>query len=298
MARAGDRLAGNAPGEFFVDSTCIDCGACRVIDPAHFREGPPGLSVVHRQPATDAERTRALMALVACPTSSIGTDPLRDAGPGVAAFPEPLDGEGEVYFCGFTAESSFGAMSYLVRRKDGNVLVDSPRAAAPLLRRIEEMGGVRYMFLTHRDDVADHRRFREHFGCERILHARDVTSGTRDVERRLEGDGPQALAGDLVAVPVPGHTAGSAALLYRDRVLFTGDHLMAAEDGSRLLASRDVCWYSWPDQVRSIERLLDLTFEWVLPGHGGRFRASSPAAMRSAVEALLAGIRGTPRPGA
>jgi glyoxylase-like metal-dependent hydrolase (beta-lactamase superfamily II) len=231
------------------------------------------------------------MALVACPTSSIGTDPRQDAVAGVAAFPELLDAEAQVYFCGFTAESSFGATSYLIRRKEGNVLVDSPRAAGPLLRRLEELGGVRWMFLTHRDDVADHRRFRDRFGCERILHARDVTSGTRDVERKLVGDEPQRLAHDLQAVPVPGHTAGSAVLLYRERFLFSGDHLMGTEDGRGLEAGREVCWYSWPEQIRSMERLLDLRFEWVLPGHGGRYRAPTPAAMRRDLEALVSEMR-------
>jgi glyoxylase-like metal-dependent hydrolase (beta-lactamase superfamily II)/ferredoxin len=291
MARTAERLAENAPGPFFVDSTCIDCGVCRVIDPGHFRRGGGGLSIVHRQPDTEPERERALMALVACPTSSIGTDPRQDAAAGVAAFPELLDAEAQVYFCGFTAESSFGATSYLIRRKEGNVLVDSPRAAGPLLRRLEELGGVRWMFLTHRDDVADHRRFRDRFGCERILHARDVTSGTRDVERKLVGDEPQRLAHDLQAVPVPGHTAGSAVLLYRERFLFSGDHLMGTEDGRGLEAGREVCWYSWPEQIRSMERLLDLRFEWVLPGHGGRYRAPTPAAMRRDLEALVSEMR-------
>ena len=291
MARAALRLAENAPGTFFVDSTCIDCGACRVIDADHFRSGSSGLSVVHRQPVTPAEHGRALMALVACPTSSIGTEPLLDAAPGVAAFPELLDADAQVYFCGFTAESSFGATSYFVRRQDGNLLVDSPRAAGPLLRRLEEMGGVRWMFLTHRDDVADHRRFRERFDCERVLHARDVSAGTRDVERKLEGGEPQRLADDLVAIPVPGHTAGSAVLLYRERFLFTGDHLMGTEDGTALEAGRDVCWYSWPEQIRSMERLLDVRFDWVLPGHGGRYRAASAAAMREELERLIGRMR-------
>jgi glyoxylase-like metal-dependent hydrolase (beta-lactamase superfamily II) len=291
MARVADRLAENVPGPFFVDSTCIDCGVCRILAPRHFRRGAGGLSIVHRQPETDGGETRALMALVACPTSSIGTDPLRDAAPGVDAFPELLDESAQVYFCGFTAESSFGATSYLVRREDGNVLVDSPRAAGPLLRRMDEMGGVRWMFLTHRDDVADHRRFRERFRCERILHARDVGAGTRDVERRLEGDEPHRIADDLLVIPTPGHTAGSAVLLYREQFLFTGDHLMGTEDGGALEAGRDVCWYSWPDQIRSMERLLDLRFEWVLPGHGGRYRAASPAAMRRELEDLVAQMR-------
>jgi hypothetical protein len=60
----------------------------------------------------------------------------------------------DVYFCGFTSESSYGAWSYLIALRDeagGNVLVDSPRFAAPHVRRIKELGGVRTMFLTHQD---------------------------------------------------------------------------------------------------------------------------------------------------
>ncbi len=52
----------------------------------------------------------------------------------------------------------------------GNVLVDSPRFAGSLVRRIEEMGGVSLMFLSHRDDIADHAKFSAHFGCPRVMH--------------------------------------------------------------------------------------------------------------------------------
>src|SRR6476469_9181529 len=155
------------------------------------------------------------MALVACPTGSIGTVSRADARPAIAAFPEPV--AENVSFCGFTAESSFGAWSWLVERPEGNVLVDSPRAANPLLGAIEARGGVRHLFLTHRDDVADHAAFARKFGCERILHERDVTSDTRVVERQLAGDEPVALADDLVAIPTPGHTRGHAVLLYRGK---------------------------------------------------------------------------------
>jgi glyoxylase-like metal-dependent hydrolase (beta-lactamase superfamily II)/ferredoxin len=285
MARTAARLPENVPGPFFVDESCIDCAVCRHIQPAVFARSERDLSFVARQPSSDEERLRALMALVACPTSSIGTEPRLDATPGVRAFPERI--AESVFSCGFTSESSFGAWSYLVERPDGNVLVDSPRAAEPLLSRMAELGGVRWMFLTHRDDVADHAAIQQRFGCERILHERDVTSGTRAVERKLTGDEPLALADDLLAIPVPGHTAGSAVLLYRDTFLFTGDHLMASERDGLLHASRGVCWYSWPDQIRSMERLLDFRFEWVLPGHGGTYHAPSASAMKRELERVV-----------
>lgn len=289
MARIEERLPENAEGDFYVDASCIDCATCRLVAPTVFGSLDRDLSYVRRQPTTDEERTRAQMALVACPTASIGTVRRADASAAARAFPERLDDE--VYYCGYAAESSFGASSYLVVRPEGNVLVDSPRAAGPLLRRITDMGGVRLMFLTHRDDVADHALFRRHFGCERVLHAGDVTAGTADVERQIEGREPVRLADDLTVIPAPGHTRGSALLLYRNRFLFTGDHLMGTEDGRQIHASRGVCWYSWPEQVRSMERLLDFEFEWVLPGHGGRYRAESPAAMRQELERVLARLR-------
>src|SRR6476646_9341986 len=163
IANLALRLPENVQGEFFVDSTCIDCDACRQIAPASFRDHG-GQSSVYRQPHNPGELHRALMALVACPTASIGTTSHRSARSGVAAFPVHV--VDDVYFCGFTSEASFGAWSYLIVRppeQGGNVLVDSPRFSSPLVKRIEQMGGVSLMFLSHRDDIADHARFAAHF---------------------------------------------------------------------------------------------------------------------------------------
>jgi glyoxylase-like metal-dependent hydrolase (beta-lactamase superfamily II)/ferredoxin len=291
VATLARRLPDNAPGDFYVDGSCIDCDACRRIAPAVFEEGD-GHSYVHAQPADEESRRRALMALVACPTASIGTVAKTDASAGVSAYPERVDEN--VFFCGFTAESSFGAWSYFVERPEGNVLVDSPRAAGPLLKALEERGGVATLFLTHRDDVADHAALRKRFGCERILHRDDITAGTKDIERPLEGREPVSLGEGLLAIPTPGHTRGHAVLLYRDKYLFTGDHLAWSRRRGRLVAFRDANWYSWPETTRSMERLLDYDFEWVLPGHGGSFRAESPKAMRRELERCVAWMKTVP----
>jgi glyoxylase-like metal-dependent hydrolase (beta-lactamase superfamily II)/ferredoxin len=288
MASPAERLPDNVPGNFYVDRTCIDCDTCRRIAPSVFEEGD-GHSYVASQPGSAEERRRALMALVACPTASIGTVERSDARSGAAAFPETI--AENVSFCGFTAESSFGAWSYLVERPEGNVLVDSPRAAGPLLSALEARGGVATLFLTHRDDVADHEALHRRFACERVLHENDVTAGTREVERRLHGTEPVRLSEDLLAIPTPGHTRGHSVLLYRERFLFTGDHLAWSRRRGRLVAFRDACWYSWDEQIRSMERLLDHRFEWVLPGHGGRHQASSAGAMRTEVERCVADMR-------
>jgi len=281
MANPASRLPDNVPGDYYVDSSCIDCDTCRRVAPAVFEEGP-GHSYVRAQPSDQEERRRALMALVACPTASIGTVSKTDASAGVLAFPERIDEN--VSFCGFTAESSFGAWSYFVERPAGNVLVDSPRAAGPLLKTLAERGGVATLFLTHRDDVADHAALARRFGCRRVMHADDVTAGTRAIECKIAGTGPARLDADLTVIPTPGHTRGHAVLLHRDRYLFTGDHLAWSRRRGHLVAFRDACWWSWEEQIRSMERLLSFDFTLVLPGHGERFRAGSPAAMRREVE--------------
>jgi len=272
MALLEQRHPSNTQGDFFVDTTCIDCDLCRQIAPDTFSD-IGDQSIVHHQPETSEQEFAALKALVTCPTASIGTVTRRNAKVAVEAYPEAIDGG--VYFCGFASESSYGASSYLIVRPEGNVLVDSPRFAMPLVKRIEQLGGIKRMFLTHRDDVADHEKWAKHFGARRILHRDDVTRSTAGVEEVLTGREASVLDDDLVAIPTPGHTRGHAVLLYRDRYLFSGDHLWWSEANDGLNASQSVCWYSWTEQTKSMERLLDYQFEWVLPGHGRRVHLSS-----------------------
>ena len=288
MANPARRFPDNSPGDFYVDTTCIDCDACRRIAPSSFAEAADH-SYVARQPESEAERRRALMALIACPTGSIGTVSRQDVRTGLEAFPEPI--EDGVSFCGFTSESSFGAWSYLVERPAGNVLVDSPKVVSRLVEEFSRRGGISMMFLTHRDDVADHELFHRRFGCERVLHEWDVEAATAAVERRIPGSEPVPLAEDLLAIPTPGHTRGHMVLLYREKFLFTGDHLAWSRTRRSLTAFRDACWHSWTEQIRSMEKLLDFRFEWVLPGHGASYRADSPASMRRELERCIAGMR-------
>lgn len=267
MANPKLRLAENVEGAFFVDETCIDCDTCRQLAPASFRDHG-GQSSVYRQPATGAEAQRAMMALVACPTGSIGAGDRLNAKSGVNAFPFLI--AENVYYCGFNSEKSFGAWSYLIVRppeKGGNVLIDSPRFAAPLVRQIAKMGGVSQMFLTHRDDIAEHRAFNEKFAAARIMHAADGAESL-GVERIIEDEEAVKLDDELTAIPVPGHTRGSLVLLYKNKFLFTGDHLAWSPRRKSLTAFRSVAWYSWEKQTRSMQKLLEYDFEWVLPGHG------------------------------
>lgn len=265
MANRQRRLTANVAGNFYVDATCINCDTCRQLAPETFEE-VGGSSAVVQQPQEAPREIEAYRALLACPVGAIGTehgDPalLRIAR---AGFPLPL--EDSLYSCGFNSAKSFGANSFFIRHPDGNWLIDSPRFVKHLVEAFERMGGLSFIFLTHEDDVADADRYAAHFGARRIIHRADAQA-VPDAEWILEGSETIRLAADFQAIPVPGHTPGSHALLYGRRVLFTGDHLwweprMNGFDGPRRLV------WDRAALLHSLERLCRHRFEWVLPGHG------------------------------
>jgi glyoxylase-like metal-dependent hydrolase (beta-lactamase superfamily II)/ferredoxin len=287
MANLRKAVPENVAGDFFVDSTCIDCDTCRQIAPAVFGEAD-ATSFVKAQPGSGADRRQALQALLSCPTGSIGCQAGDDVRAVTADF--PLAVEEPVFYCGYNSPKSYGGNSYFIRHPDGNWLVDAPKFVAPIVRRLEAMGGVAHIFLTHRDDVADAERFAAHFHGRRIIH-RDELSSQPGAEVVLDDPGPWQLAPEFLAVPTPGHTKGHCVLLFRDRFLFTGDHMGWDRDHHRLSASEDYCWYSWPRQAESTARLADYRFEWVLPGHGQKVRLPADE-MRAQVLRLAGAMRG------
>jgi glyoxylase-like metal-dependent hydrolase (beta-lactamase superfamily II)/ferredoxin len=266
MANIKRQVAENVPGDFFVDETCIDCDTCRQLAHAVFAEAPDH-AYVHQQPATSEQRREALHALVCCPTGSIGSQ--GGDRPQQVMDDFPLEVEAPVYYCGFNSPKSYGGNSYLIRHPAGNWLIDSPKFLPRLVRRFEELGGIANIFLTHRDDVADAELYARHFGSRRIIHRLELASQPA-AELVLDGDEPIEVAPDFLVIPTPGHTKGHCVLLFRQRFLFTGDHLAWDRHDRQLEAFYNHCWYSWPRQTESMQRLAAYSFEWVLPGHGQR----------------------------
>ncbi|EQA43782.1 4Fe-4S single cluster domain protein [Leptospira broomii serovar Hurstbridge str. 5399] len=270
MATVSKRRSENVSGNFYVDSSCIDCETCRILAPEVFSESG-GASYVQKQPSNETESLEALRALLSCPTASIGTQDRADLQKAKQSFPSLI--QENVYHCGYHSRASFGAFSYLIVRDSGNVLIDSPRFVPSLAEKIRSLGGVRYHYLTHRDDIADHAKFREEFHCDRIIHEEDADA-VGQPEIILKGKENYRLDEDLLIIPTPGHTRGHSVLLYADQFLFTGDHLAFDPERERLIAFRNACWYSWPEQKKSMQSLTNIEFEWVLPGHGHPFQAS------------------------
>src|SRR5438067_12968755 len=102
----------SAPGEWYIDTACIDCGASRHVASDLIIERD-GKSVFARQPKTAEERLAAWRAVLVCPTASVRSE-TKQPRPQATILPQEMT-EG-VSRCGFNARSSFGAHSYFVRR--------------------------------------------------------------------------------------------------------------------------------------------------------------------------------------
>lgn len=252
----------NAPGPWFVDTTCIDCDVCREHAPEVFGRADGG-TYVKRPPATADEERRAWLGLVACPVACIGAEGLKR--PADAQFPVRIDGD--VWLCGMTLEETYGGQSYFVKRPGGNLLIDSPRPAATLHKWFESQGGVADILLTHQDDVAQADETGRKFGSRIWIHEADAVRFATDL---WKGGSEVEVRPGVRMIPVPGHTEGSVVFLVDDTYLFSGDSLAWDEDTGKLYAFRDYCWWSWPAQLDSLERLAKKKFRWVLPGHGRR----------------------------
>jgi glyoxylase-like metal-dependent hydrolase (beta-lactamase superfamily II) len=273
------------PGDWYIDNACIDCGASRHVAPGLVIERN-GKSVFARQPQTSDEQLAAWRAVLVCPTASVRSE-TKQPRPLARPFPQAVtDG---VWRCGFNARSSFGAHSYFVARLGGNLLVDSPRYAAELVKWFEDAGGIAHILLSHQDDVADADKYAEHFGARAWIHHEDRQAApyASDV---IEGESARAIVPGLVAIPVPGHTRGSVVYLLDDRVLFTGDSLAWSMRDQDLVAFRDACWYSWSTLGASLAKLADYRFEWVLPGHGWPAHCQAPE-MNARLRALVTRMR-------
>ncbi len=263
MARLDSAHPDNVEGPWFVDTRCIRCDVARHWAPGLIEMDSTGRSYLARQPQSPQESAALWRASEACPTKSIGNIEIRR--PPKPPFPFELTPG--VLALGHNAESSFGAHSYLIERPDGNLMVDSPRYMRGLAERVDDLGGIRYVLLSHRDDVADADRWAERYGADVWIHAADADAAPYATVI-LDGEGPTPVSPGAVAIPAPGHTEGSVVFHVDELWLFTGDTLHWNHRRSELDVTPEQTFYSWDVLANSMDRLSGLTVEWVFPGHG------------------------------
>ncbi|MER6569977.1 MBL fold metallo-hydrolase [Streptomyces sp. NPDC001093] len=278
---------GQAGPAWEIRENCVNCDVARQLAPETVVEAG-ARSVLLRQPADEAEELALARAAVACPVRAIRR------GPGeLPAAPFPMRLDGEVHLCGHNSARTFGANAYLVRRPEGNLLVDTPRWTPAVAASYEELGGIAHVLLTHRDHTAHAQRFARHFGARVWIH-----EGDRDAapyaDTVLRGREPVDVLPGVTARPVPGHTRGSVVYVVDERYCFTGDTLYWSRTAQDLEVFETVVWYSRAELAESLLRLAEQArFSWVLPGHGDR--CHRPAGeLHERLLGLVARMRGRP----
>lgn len=73
MADKNAKIAGQAPGRWYVDASCIGCSLCTTTDPDVF-EMQGDVALVIAQPAGADAESLAAQAMSECPAQAIGND--------------------------------------------------------------------------------------------------------------------------------------------------------------------------------------------------------------------------------
>ena len=128
MANIHKRVAEDVPGDFFVDSTCIDCDTCRQMAPAVFAEAGDHAFVHAATPNADAASTVPCAHWSAARPARSAVSATIDPQAVMDDFPLPV--EDPVFYCGFNSPKSYGGNSYFIRHPAGNWLIDSPKVPA------------------------------------------------------------------------------------------------------------------------------------------------------------------------
>jgi glyoxylase-like metal-dependent hydrolase (beta-lactamase superfamily II) len=165
---------------------------------------------------------------------------------------------------------TFGGKGFLVVGPKYNVLVDTPACTPRVIQAVRACGGLRYIFLSHRDEIGELQALRRALGGAVIAHRSEahLVRGGAD----LVFDKDFEVEPGMWVVHTPGHSPGSACLLMhrgRLKMLFTGDHVLRRRAGVPAPLKFPWTW-DWEAQVASARRLLDLEFDYLIPSHDDR----------------------------
>lgn len=135
-------------------------------------------------------------------------------------------------------ESPFPGLTthaYLLTRDMGNVLFYNTNRQTDIEKMLA-LGGVRYQFLSHRDELGDSiLQIRKQFDALLGGHLNEQAEFAEVCTPDIVFFKRQKLLENVEVIPTPGHTPGSCCFLVHsahDRTyLFTGDTLYLTDDG-------------------------------------------------------------------
>jgi glyoxylase-like metal-dependent hydrolase (beta-lactamase superfamily II) len=182
------------------------------------------------------------------------------------------------------------ARAFLLQRSHGNLLVYCAPTIEAEAAAIEELGGVSRQYLNHWHETLL-GCVSETIGAPLIVHEDDRERAAERCEVGETFSTRAVLDGDFELIPIPGHTPGATAYLWRG-ALFTGDsiYLRDGEWVAAVLDSSDRERY-----VESLELLREVDFDLLVPwaATGGQpfYAETDKADARRRIDAIVERVR-------
>jgi glyoxylase-like metal-dependent hydrolase (beta-lactamase superfamily II) len=163
-----------------------------------------------------------------------------------------------------------GTNTYVFGGRERTVLDPGPDEAAHLEAILATGANIRWILATHthRDHSPLVVKLAQRTGAI-VIGLPPPRDGRQDesfAPNHMPADGERLLLGDsaVIAIHTPGHASNCVCyLLERERLLFTGDHVLEGVSPVILPPDGDMSAY-----LASIDKLLPMEFDRIAPGHG------------------------------
>ncbi|GET35857.1 MBL fold metallo-hydrolase [Microseira wollei] len=165
---------------------------------------------------------------------------------------------------------TLGATAYFIVKNDVNILLDCPAPDEENQLFLQERGGVRWLFITHRGGIGKHvKEIQQTFGCEILIQEQEayLLPGLTVTTFQKEF----TLSPTSQVIWTPGHSPGSSCLYDGESggVLFTGRHLLPNRQGNPV-PLRTSKTFHWRRQINSVNMLREVfsseTLQYICPG--------------------------------
>lgn len=164
---------------------------------------------------------------------------------------------------------TLGATAYFIVENQTNILVDCPAWDEINQTFLQEHGGVRLLFLTHRGAIAKAREIQEATGCEILIQEQEayLLPGLKVTVFEREF----VVSDRMKAFWTPGHSPGSSCLYHNGSggVLFSGRHLLPNREAAPVPLWTPKTFH-WPRQINSVKSIIDRfspeTLQYICPG--------------------------------
>lgn len=164
---------------------------------------------------------------------------------------------------------TFGGTAYLIVRNEGNILIDCPAWTDTYQQFLQSIGGVQWLFITHREAIGKAPAIQKYFDCHLLIQEQEAYLLPKLPLTTFRQE--YTLTPTTQVIWTPGHSPGSSCL-YDDSiggVLFSGRHLLPNAHG-KPIPLRTPKTFHWRRQINSVELLLARftpeTLQYICPG--------------------------------